>query len=240
MGVFIVDDIISENGFTASTSVMSIVNSQSVSATTFHGNGSNLTNLTNVQTQLGSDIPNKAVLYNNNGTLSGSSKFIYSGDSLFFTGVTRFNGLFYLTNSPSVKAVYQWAGNISANSATPGVIWGNMPAGTTTWLNTTNGGITNDATYVTDLTEYTECRLFTSLGLAAFSSAILTVQYATSIAGAYSTLVSIPLSGATGPKDSGWVGIASGANNFVYIRLVGAGGNGIEDPRFSPPTLLIR
>jgi len=215
-------------------------NCYNFNATTFYGDGSNLTNLTNVQVQLDSNIPNKSVLYNQNNTLNGSSNFIYSGGTLSFTGNSRFNGLFYRTNSPSVKAVYQWAGNIVANTATPGVTWGNMPANTTTWLNTTNGGITNDATYITDLTEYTQCRLFTSLGLAAFSSATLTVQYATSIAGVYSTLVSIPISGTTGPKDSGWVGIASGANNFVYIRLVGAGGNGIEDPRFSPPTLLIR
>lgn len=231
---FITDDIISENGLTATTATINTINSTILSATTLYGNGNNLSNVT-----VTAGGPNFSVQYNNNGAISGTSFFLYSADTLFFTGTTRLNGLFYRRNSPSTKLVHQWGGSIAVG-ATPGIIWTNMPGGTTTWLHSTTGSLTNDATYVTDLTEYSECRLFTSLQAVASSAATLTVQYATSIGGAYSPLISIPLSGGTGVKDSNWSGITSAANTLVYIRLVGAGGNAIDDPRFSPPILLIR
>lgn len=77
--------------------------------------------------------------------------------------------------------------------------------------------------------------------IAGFSATtLIKVQYATTIGGVYSDLVSTTIGNTTGAKDSGWSGITSGANGLVYIRLVGQNGDGIVDPRFSPPTLLIR
>ena len=233
---FIVDDIISENGLTATTLISTTISSTNFSATTLNGNGSALTNLTSNQILTS---PNFSIQYDENNTLSGSSKFIYSGDSLFFTGVTRFNGLFYRTNSPSIKQVHQWVGSITFG-ATPGVIWGNMPAGTTSWLYGTSGTLAGDATFITDLTEYTECRLFTSMQVAGFqASTSITVQYSTDNTNWF-TLVPLTIGNTTGAKDSGWLSIPNGARTFVYIRLVGAGGNGTVDPRFSPPILLAR
>lgn len=235
MGIFITENILSEGNLTATTANLSTISTNILSATTLYGNGSNLTNVS--VTPLG---VNGSVQFNNNGVLSGTTKLLYSGDTLFFTGTTRLSGPLYRTNSPSVKLIYQWGGSITAG-VTPGIVWTNQPLASATWLGTT---LTNDATYITDLTEYTQCRLFTSTQVSATTNSVLTVQYATTIAGAYSTLVSVPVGGFVNPtgvtRDSGWSGITSAANTLVYIRLVGSGGNGADDPRFSPPTLLIR
>ena len=91
------------------------------------------------------------------------------------------------------------------------------------------------------MTEYTQCRLFTSLQVAgAGATTLIKVQYATTIGGAYSDLVSLTIGNTTGAKDTNWQTIPVGANGLVFIRLVGQNGNGTIDPRFSPPILLIR
>ena len=231
---FITDDIISENTLSANTSSITTINTNVLSATTLYGDGSNLTNV-----NLTPGGSNYSIQFNNNGVVSGGTNLTYSGNTLTFNGTSRFDGLFYRTNSPSVKLAHQWGGTITAG-ATPGIIWTNMPANVTTWLHTTNGTLTNDATYVTDLTEYTQCRLFTSAQVAGAVNSLLKVQYATTIGGVYSDLVSTTIGNTTGAKDSGWSGITSGANGVVFIRLVGQNGDGALDPRFSPPILLIR
>jgi len=231
---FITDDIISENTLSANTSSITTINAGILSATTLYGDGSNLTNIT-----LTPSDPNASIQFNNDGVVSGSTNLTYSGKTLTFNGTSRFDGLFYRKNSPSVKLAHQWGGTITAG-ATPGIIWTNMPAGVTTWLHTASGTLTNDATYVTDLTEYTECRLFTSNQVAGAANSLIKVQYATTIGGVYSDLVSTTIGNTTGAKDSGWSGITSGANGVVFIRLVGQNGDGAVDPRFSPPILLIR
>lgn len=237
MGTYISEDILSEGGFTANTSSISTVSATTLSATTIFGNGSNLTNI-NATTIPGGD--DKSIQFNNNTVLSGSSSLLYSGDTLLFTGTTRLNGQLFRTNSPSVKLAHQWGGSIAAGTS-PGIIWTNMPAGITTWLHTTSASLTQDATYVTDLTEYTECRLFTSMQVAgAGATTLIAVQYATTIGGTYSTLVSLTIGSTTGGKDTDWQTIPSGANGLVFIRLVGQNGDGGVDPRFSPPILLIR
>jgi len=231
MGTFTVDDIISENGLTATTSNVTTIISDSISATTFYGDGSNLTNLSGVPLL---SSPNNSIQYNQNNTLSGSSNFIYSGNTLSFTGTSRFDGIFHTLDSLSAKIKYQWFG--TNGIALSGIVWTNMPAATSTWLGTT---LTGDATYISDFTEYTECRLFTSVQVAANAGSALTVQYSTGNT-VWSTLVNIVISTGTGVRDSGWVPISGDARTFVYIRLVGSGGNGVIDPRFSPPILLIR
>lgn len=232
---FISDDIISENTLSANTSTITTINTSVLSATTLYGNGSNLTNIS-----LTPSGPNSSIQFNNNGVVSGSTNLTYNGNTLTFSGTSRFDGLFYRTNSPSVKLTHQWGGTITAG-ITPGIVWTNMPAGLTTWLHTATGTLTQDATYITDLTEYSQCRLFTSAQVAGgAANSLIKVQYATTIAGVYSDLVSTTIDNTTGAKDSGWSGITSGANGVVFIRLVGQNGNGAADPRFSPPILLIR
>lgn len=236
MGDFITDNIISENNLTASTANITTVSTTTLSATTLYGDGSNLINVVASATAGG---PNNSIQFNNNGVISGSTNLTYDGSTLIYTGITRLDGLFYRTNSPSVKQVHQWGGTITAG-VTPGVIWSNMPAGITTWLHTTSASLTGDATYVTDFTEYTECRLFTSLQVAgAGTTTLIKVQYSTDNS-TWVDLVSLTIGNTTGAKDTGWQSIPEASRTFIYIRLVGQNGNGAADPRFSPPILLIR
>lgn len=243
---FISKNIISENTLSANTSNINTVYCNTLSATTLYGNGSNLTNIS--LGLLTGSSPNFSVQYNNNGTISGTSRFLYSANTLFFTGTTRLNGQFYQKNSPSVKLVHQWYGPIQQGIA-PGTTWV-MQANENTWLFTGVGPYLGfgENTYLTDLTEYTQCRLFTSIQVsAATAGAKLSVLYSNPVSsnptdaltGTYYTLVSTEIGG-TGAKDSGWSGITSAANGLVFIKLVGSGGNGIDAPRFSPPVLLIR
>jgi len=229
---FISDDIISENTLSANTSTITTINTSVLSATTLYGDGSNLTNIS-----LTPSDPNSSIQFNNNGVVSGSTNLTYNGDTLTFSGTSRFDGLFYRTNSPSVKLTHQWGGTITAGAA-PGIVWTNMPAGLTTWLHTTSGALTGDATFITDLTEYTECRLFTSVQGNTNAGSSLTVEYSLDNS-SWGTLVSAGLS-SNSAADSGWTSIPTSANTFNYIRLVGSGGNGVLDPRFSPPILLVR
>jgi len=236
MADFISDNIISENNLTANTANIITVSATTLSATTLFGNGANLTNVTATATPGG---PDKSIQFNNNNVLSGSTNLLYSGGTLFYTGTTRLDGLFYRTNSPSVKQVHQWGGTINAGT-TPGIVWTNMPAGVTTWLHTTTTTTTGDATYVTDFTEYTQCRLFTSMQVAgAGATTLIKVQYSTDNV-SYSDLVSLTIGNTTGAKDTNWQTIPVGARTFIYIRLVGQNGDAAADPRFSPPILLIR
>ena len=235
MSIFINENIISEVGLTATTSVFTTMDVVSVTATTIQGNG---LNLTNINPNLILTNPSNSIQFNNDGVLSGTSNFTLSGDTLSFTGNSVFNGLFYRLNSPSVKLIHQWGGTVPTGVA-PGIVWGNMPA-TGTWLNT-GGVITNDANYITDLTEYTQCRLFTSIQIAgAATNTSLTVQYFNNETVTFETLVSVTIGNTTGVKDSEWVSIPTIAKTETTIRLIGTNGNGSADPRFSPPILLIR
>lgn len=234
MADFISENIISENGVTATTSSINTIVATDISGTTFFGDGSNLTGIS-----AGPSEPTNSIQFNNGGTLSGSTNLLYDGSTLFYTGVTRLDGLFYRTNSPSVKQVHQWGGTITAG-VTPGIVWTNMPAGVTTWLHTTNTTLTGDATYLTDFTEYTECRLFTSLQVAgAGATTLIKVQYSLNNS-VWVDLVSLTIGNTTGAKDTNWQTIPVGARAFIYIRLVGQNGDAAADPRFSPPILIIR
>lgn len=237
MAEFISDSIISEGGLTASTSSITTLSATTISGTTLFGDGANLTSVSGTATPGG---VNGSIQFNNGGLLSGSTSLLFTGSELQFTGTTRLNGQLFRTNSPSVKLAHQWGGSIAAGT-TPGIIWTNMPAGVTTWLHTTSATLTQDATYLTDLTEYTQCRLFTSMQVAgAAANTLIAVQYATTIGGVYSTLVSLTIANTTGAKDTDWQTIPVGANGLVFIRLIGQNGVSGTNPRFSPPILLIR
>jgi hypothetical protein len=236
MSNFISQNIVSEGGLTATTANINIISGSTLSATTIYGDGSNITNVTATASPAG---VNGSIQYNSAGVTDGSSSLLYSGGTLFFTGTSKFNGSFFKTNSPSVKQVHQWGGTITAGAA-PGIVWTNMPAALAVWLNS-SATLTNDSTFITDLTEYTECRLFTSLQVAgAAATTLIKVQYSPTIGGTYLDMVSVTIGNTTGAKDSGWVSIPVEARGLEYIRLVGQNGNGTIDPRFSPPILLIR
>jgi hypothetical protein len=232
---FISENIISENGFTGLTSSLNLVVSNTISATTFYGDGSNLTNITT--SNIITTSPNNSIQFNNNNSLTGNSKFIYSGDTLFFTGTSRFSGSFYRPDSLSTKLKLQWFGTQAAG-ATPGIVWTNMPLALSTWLGS-SGVLTGDATYIVDLTEYSQYRFFFSQQVAGVAGSKLIVQSSLNNS-TWFTLADVTVGTGTGVRDSNWQSIPTSANTFNYIRLVGSGGNGTADPRFSPPIILFR
>ena len=234
---FIVDNIFSEGGLTANTFYNTTLNATTFSATTFYGNGSNITNISASASTGG---PNNSIQFNNNSAFSGSSNLLYSGDTLFFTGTSRFDGNFGVIDSSSAKLKLQWFGTQNAGT-TPGIVWTNMPSLTTTWLHQTSGTLTGDATFIVDLTEYTQYRFFFSKQVAGSNASNLLIQYSFD----NSTWESVPFAvlevgTGVGIRDSGWTSIVVAARTFIYIRLTGIGGNGIADPRFSPPIILFR
>lgn len=234
MATFISDDILSENGLTATTLNSTTVSGNSVSATTFFGNASNITGIFGVPS-----APVNSLQFNNT-SFSGSSNLLYSGGTILFTGTSSFDGNFQVINSSSAKLKIQWFGTQNAGTA-PGIIWTNMPALPTTWLHQTSGTLTGDATFIVDLTEYTEYRFFFSRQVAGTAASQLVIQYSfNNSTWEVTPLVILAVGTGTGIRDSNWVSIPVAARTFIYIRLTGAGGNGAADPRFSPPIILFR
>jgi hypothetical protein len=236
MGHFISDSIISEGGLTATTANITTISATTISGTTFYGDGSNLTNVPiNVTLTSSQD----AIVFNSGNTFSGHTSLEYSGGSLLITGTTRTNGQFFYGNS-SAGLRLQWFGTQTAGTA-PGIIWTNMPALPTTWLHQTSGTLTGDATYIVDLTEYTQFRFTFQRQVAGAAASNLVIQYSLdNSTWEVTPLVTLAVGTGTGARDSGWTTIPVGARTFIYIRLAGAGGNGTADPRFSPPTIIFR
>ena len=237
MGIFISEDIVSENGLTATTLNTTTLNVTTLSATTLYGDGSNITNVSIIPTLT---TPNNSIQFNNNNTFSGITNLVFSGNSLLHTGTTRTRGQFFYGNNSAGLRI-QWFGSIGAGGA-PGIIWTNMPTLPTTWLHQTSGTLTGDATYIVDLTEYTDFRFFFSKQAAGAAASNLSVQYSFD----NSTWEPTPLvtgtigTGTSGVSDSGWTSIPVAARTFIYIRLIGTGGNGTADPRLSPPTIIFK
>lgn len=181
---------------------------------------------------------------------SGSESASYSHKDLTFdtsttqsifniNARTNQNGQLFITGSYTHRLQYIWGGSITPGAA-PGIIWTNMPAVKCTWLS--SGGTFDDATFIGDFTELSECRLFTSIaGFATGANATssLIVDYSVDAA-SWNTLTSVTIGNTGGNKDSGWARLPVSASRFVYIRLMGQGGDGYADPRFSPPILLLR
>jgi hypothetical protein len=114
-----------------------------------------------------------------------------------------------------------------------------MPSATASFGNAT--GLTGQATYIADLTDYSQARFWTSVQIAgAATTTALLLQYSTDNTSWNAFGSPLVISNTTGVKDSGWFNIPSAAETFIYLRLVGYGGNGTADPGFSPPTLIIR
>jgi hypothetical protein len=116
-----------------------------------------------------------------------------------------------------------------------------MPAGTTTWLHTTSGTLTNDPVQRADLTGRTECRLSFALQVAGSGSTTqLRVQYSLDGVTGWTDLVTVSALNSTGLKSSAWTALPAPAQADVYLRLVGQNGNATADPRFSPVVLEVR
>jgi hypothetical protein len=235
MSTFISENIVSEGGLTATTLNSTTVSGDSISATTFFGSGANITGVVATPS-----APVDSIQFNNGGSFSGSSNLLYSGDTILFTGTSRFDGVFHVIDSSSAKLKIQWFGQQNAGTA-PGIIWTNMPLLPTTWLHQTSGTLTGDATFIVDLTEYKEFRFFFSRQAAGAAPSQLLIQYSFNNSTWETTpLVTLAVGTGTGVRDSNWTSIPVAARTFIYIRLVGGGGNGTADPRFSPPIILFR
>ena len=235
MATFISENIVSEGGLTATTLNSTTVSGDSISATTFFGSGANITGVVATPS-----APVDSIQFNNGGSFSGSSNLLYSGDTILFTGTSRFDGVFHVIDSSSAKLKIQWFGQQNAGTA-PGIIWTNMPLLPTTWLHQTSGTLTGDATFIVDLTEYKEFRFFFSRQASGAAPSQLLIQYSFNNSTWETTpLVTLAVGTGTGVRDSNWTSIPEVARAFIYIRLVGTGGNGAADPRFSPPIILFR
>lgn len=146
-----------------------------------------------------------------------------------------------MTGSFTTRLQYTWVGTITAGT-TPGIVWTNMPNAKSTWLHQTGGTLTDDATYIADLTELNESRFFTAitnLSGGANATSSLIIDYSTDNV-SWFTFTSLTFGNTPGIKDTGWTRLPSGSLSFVYLRLAGQGGDGAADPRFSPPQLLLR
>jgi hypothetical protein len=172
---------------------------------------------------------------------SGSASSSYANERLTFdTSQNKLNitASLFLTGSSSTRMSYIWDGPKTVG-ATPGIIWTNMPYATSTWLGSA-AAITSDAHYIGDFTEITQGRLFTALAVAGTPTSSLFVQYSLDGITAWGNMVGVTVGNVAGFRDSGWVNIPAASKQFVYIRLVGLGGDGALDPRFSPPIALFR
>ena len=172
---------------------------------------------------------------------SGSDSSSYSSPNLKYdTSQSKLilTGSVYMTGSKTPRISLTWYGSITPGT-TPGIVWTNMPAAKTNWLNS-GPGTTNDSTYITNLTEMSDCRLFTFINFAAATAtSSISVEYS-SDAVSWNNLISLTIGNSIGFKDTSWSRIPAGAIGEYYVRLVGQGGDGYVDPRFSPPTILFR
>jgi hypothetical protein len=115
-----------------------------------------------------------------------------------------------------------------------------MPAATASFGNAT-GVAVSSSLYIGDFTTSTQCRLFTASTVVAFAATTaLLVQYSTDNITWTALTPQLTIGNTLGIKDTGWAALPAGAKNFVYIRLVGYGGNGTVDPAMSPPILIVR
>lgn len=91
-----------------------------------------------------------------------------------------------------------------------------------------------------DLTNNSQCRLFVNkTSVAANTGAKLHLRYytvASTSVGDYlqigTSQVSLAIDVASGLLDTGWINLASGAKGFVWVAVVGSGGDGVISPQF--------
>jgi hypothetical protein len=109
--------------------------------------------------------------------------------------------------------------------------WANQPAALTEIY-----GAARNRTKV-DLTSATEARFLSNVATAGAAGATLKVQYSTDQT-AWTDLPGGSASiGTTGLKVSAFTAVPAGAKQDVFLRIVGLGGDGSEDPAFGVTSL---
>lgn len=181
----------------------------------------------------GTNIDNRLV------TATGTSPELNGEPNLTFNGsILSLTGSFQITGSNTSRLMYNWFA--STFTAAGGTVWTNMPSATASFGNATT--TSGQATYIADLTDYSQARFWTSMQVAGStaSTTALLLQYSTDNTNWSAFSAPLIIGNTLGAKDSGWFNIPINAETFVYLRLVGYSGNGTVDPAFSPPTLIIR
>jgi len=106
--------------------------------------------------------------------------------------------------------------------------WVNMPAAATELFGETGNRIK------ADLTRFNELRVVANVITAGYSGAYLYSAYSTNES-AWQVLGSgeqCPVDSTSSVQASSWVDIAAGGKADVFIRIQGAAGNGVADPKF--------
>ena len=94
-----------------------------------------------------------------------------------------------------------------------------------------------------ELTNATQARLLVGVDKAGFGGSALRAQYSTDQSSWFH------LDGSTGPEVaidstglqvSSWITLTAGAQADVFLRVVGVGGNGSRDPRFSNISIQVK
>jgi hypothetical protein len=128
--------------------------------------------------------------------------------------------------------------NSTCGNADLTTIWPNMPNALTEFF-----GATSMRTKF-DLTNATQARFLVNVGPTAGSAgSTLSVQWSTNQT-TWNDLVtgglSVPITGANTLQVSALGNIVAGAKADVFLRVVGAGGNGTVDPRFGNVQLQVK
>lgn len=114
-----------------------------------------------------------------------------------------------------------------------GFPWTNMPSAAAEL----GGG---DFRIKADLSGFTEVRFVSRLNGGTFVSTMtLKVQYSTDES-AWADLTTTVAAISTGTKTTAWAAMPAGAQADVFLRVLGAGGNGAADPRIGTQTIQVR
>lgn len=114
-----------------------------------------------------------------------------------------------------------------------GFVWTNMPAALTEL-----GGV--DFRIKADLTGFTEVRFVSRIAGGTFLAGMtMKVQYSTNES-AWSDLTPTVATDSAGTKVSAWTAIPAPAQADVFLRVVGAGGNGAQDPRVGTQLIQVK
>ena len=125
--------------------------------------------------------------------------------------------------------------NSTCGNADLTTIWPNMPNAQTEFF-----GSTSMRTKY-DLTNSTQARLLVNVGpTAGQAGATLAVQYSTDQATWNNLGTSVSIATANSLQVSAFAAVPAGAKADVFLRVVGAGGNGTIDPRFGNVQLQVK
>lgn len=167
----------------------------------------------------GADITSGTVAVARIGTGTKTASTFYSGDGTFRVPTTA-------TPRPSSHTL--WA----SSSGT----WTDMPAATTEIDSSVSGRLKVDMTGMVD------CRIQATVRTAGVAGSNLSLQYATDgdTQATWATLSPSVTIDNIGGRTSTWGAIPTAAKADVWVRVVGAGGDGVTDPRIGLVALQVR